>query len=83
MFGPEDRFFNRFAAMARLSPLMPAICGETKLQPVYVGDVADAVMAALGRLDAAGTTYALGGRASGRSANCSTTCCSRRGATGG
>lgn len=61
VFGPEDRFFNRFAAIARLSPLMPAISGETKLQPVYVGDVADAVMAALGRSDAAGTTYALGG----------------------
>ena len=61
VFGPEDRFFNRFAAIARLSPLMPAISGETKLQPVYVGDVADAMMAALGRSDAAGTTYALGG----------------------
>ena len=55
------RFFNRFAAIARLSPLMPVICGETKLQPVYVGDVADAAMAALGRLDSAGATYELGG----------------------
>jgi uncharacterized protein YbjT (DUF2867 family) len=61
VFGPEDRLFNRFAAMARLLPVMPVICGGTRFQPVYVGDVADAVMAALGRADAAGATYELGG----------------------
>jgi uncharacterized protein YbjT (DUF2867 family) len=61
VFGPEDAFFNRFAAMARLSPLMPVISGETRMQPVYVGDVADAAMAALGRADAAGALYELGG----------------------
>ena len=61
VFGPEDHLFNRFAAMARLSPVMPVICGDTKFQPVYVGDVADAVMAALSRPDAAGATYELGG----------------------
>lgn len=61
VFGPEDRFFNRFAALARLSPVMPVIAGATKLQPVYVGDVADAVMAALVRSDAAGALYELGG----------------------
>jgi NADH dehydrogenase len=61
VFGPEDRLFNRFAAMARVLPFMPVICGDTRFQPVYVGDVADAVMAALGRADAAGATYELGG----------------------
>lgn len=62
VFGPEDDFFNRFAAMARLSPALPLIDGgHTKFQPVYVGDVADAAMAAL-RDDAfAGKTYELGG----------------------
>ena len=61
VFGPEDQFFNRFASMARLSPIMPVIAGETRFQPVYVGDVADAAMAALSRDDAAGVTYELGG----------------------
>lgn len=61
VFGPEDRFFNRFAALARLSPVMPVIAGATKFQPVYVGDVADAVLASLTRADAAGKTFALGG----------------------
>ena len=40
MFGPEDQFTNRFAALARMSPVLPLIGGETKMQPVYVGDVA-------------------------------------------
>ena len=61
VFGPEDMLFNRFAAMARMLPLMPVICGDTLFQPVYVGDVADAVMAALARPDAAGAIYELGG----------------------
>lgn len=61
VFGPEDNFFNRFGAMARMMPFMPVIAGATKMQPVYVGDVADAVMAALGRTDAAGSIYELGG----------------------
>ncbi len=61
VFGAEDKFFNRFAAMAQLLPFMPVISGETKMQPVYVGDVADAVMAGLARLDTAGKTYELGG----------------------
>lgn len=61
VFGPEDQFFNRFAALARMAPFMPVICGETRMQPVYVGDVADAVMAALGRRDSAGALYELGG----------------------
>jgi NADH dehydrogenase len=61
VFGPEDAFFNRFAAMAALLPFMPVICGATRFQPVYVGDVADAVMAGLDRQDARGATYELGG----------------------
>jgi NADH dehydrogenase len=61
VFGLEDQFFNRFADMARLLPFMPVISGHTKMQPVYVCDVADAIMAALTRLDAPGQTYELGG----------------------
>ena len=61
VFGPEDAFFNRFAGMAQISPIMPVIAGETRFQPVYVGDVADAAMAALARPDAAGAMYVLGG----------------------
>jgi uncharacterized protein YbjT (DUF2867 family) len=60
--GPRDGFFNRFAAMARLSPVLPLIGGgRTRFQPVYVGDVADAIVAALERDDAPGRTYELGG----------------------
>lgn len=61
VFGPEDNFFNRFAGMARMFPVMPTIAGDTKFQPVYVGDVADASMAALTRADAVGGLYELGG----------------------
>jgi NADH dehydrogenase len=61
VFGPEDQFFNRFAGMARLLPFMPVVSGETKFQPVYVGDVADAVIAAATQDDATGRTYELGG----------------------
>ena len=62
MFGPEDDFFNRFASMARVSPFLPLIGGgETRFQPVFVGDVATAVAdAADGKLRG-GTTYELGG----------------------
>ena len=84
VFGPEDDFFNRFAALARFSPVLPVIgaptfpsfrraegalpfaldffgAGGPKLQPVYVGDVADAVIACLKRPDAEGKTYELAG----------------------
>ena len=61
VFGPEDQFFNRFAAMTPFSPVMPVIAGETRFQPVYVCDVADAVMAGLTRTDTAGEVYELGG----------------------
>lgn len=45
VFGPGDDFFNRFAAMARLLPVMPVVSGATRLAPVHVGDVADAIAA--------------------------------------
>jgi NADH dehydrogenase len=62
VFGPEDQFFNRFAAMAALSPVLPLIGGgETRFQPVYVGDVADAVVKCLTDPATAGRTYELGG----------------------
>jgi NADH dehydrogenase len=61
VFGQEDQFFNRFAAMAQILPIMPVIAGDTKMQPVYVGDVADAIMAALTGADAGGQIYELGG----------------------
>jgi NADH dehydrogenase len=62
VFGPEDDFFNRFAAMARISPFLPLIGGgETRFQPVYVGDVAKAVVAGLEGEARPGTTYELGG----------------------
>ncbi len=61
VFGAEDQFFNRFGAMASLSPALPVISGATRFQPVYVGDVADAVMAALADPAAQGRTFELGG----------------------
>jgi len=62
IFGPEDSFFNRFAAIARLSPALPLIGGgATRFAPVYVGDVAAAVIAALDRDDAPGGIYELAG----------------------
>ena len=84
IFGPEDKFFNLFAGLARLSPVLPVFgCptfpkidlfgdeglvnvdpygdGGTRFQPVYVGDVADAVMRALDDPESRGKTYELGG----------------------
>jgi uncharacterized protein YbjT (DUF2867 family) len=61
VFGAEDQFFNRFGALSQVLPFMPVIAGDTKMQPVYVGDVADAVMAGLMSPDTAGKTFELGG----------------------
>ncbi len=61
VFGPEDQFFNRFASLALISPVMPVIAGSSRFQPVYVGDVADAAMVAIARPDAAGRIFELGG----------------------
>ena len=61
VFGPEDHFANRFAALARLFPALPLIGADTKLQPVYVGDVATAVADAVDGKTKPGATYELGG----------------------
>lgn len=62
VFGPGDGFFNRFGRMAKLLPFLPLIGGgRTRFQPVYVGDVADAVMVALTDPARRGRTYELGG----------------------
>lgn len=64
VFGMGDGFLNRFASMATWSPVLPLIGGgETRFQPVYVGDVAEAVVQAVIRPDVAGQTYELGGPA--------------------
>jgi uncharacterized protein YbjT (DUF2867 family) len=62
VFGPEDDFFNRFAALARMSPVLPLIGGgETKFQPVFVGDVAQAIVKAVEGKTLPGAAYELGG----------------------
>ncbi|MDQ2632225.1 MAG: complex I NDUFA9 subunit family protein [Pseudomonadota bacterium] len=62
VFGPEDRFFNRFADMARYSPALPLIGGgRTKFQPVFVGDVAEAVARSVDGDARGGQIYELGG----------------------
>lgn len=61
VFGREDQFINRFAGMIRMAPVVPLVSGATKFQPVYVGDVASAVSAALIDPSAAGRTFELGG----------------------
>ncbi len=69
VFGPEDEIFNRFAALARLAPVLPvfshglADAGATLFQPIFVGDVAEAVCRILDDPAAAGETYELGGPA--------------------
>jgi NADH dehydrogenase len=64
VFGPEDDFFNRFAAMAQVSPALPLIGGgTTRFQPVYVGDVAKAIARVATAPEAAGQTYELAGPA--------------------
>jgi len=62
VIGPEDGFFNRFAAMTGLAPALPLIGGgKTRFQPVYVGDVADALVACVTRPEHRGRTFELGG----------------------
>lgn len=62
VFGPEDEFFNRFAAMAQMSPMLPLIGGgKTRMQPIYVGDVAAAIVGALEGHAKPGTVYEIGG----------------------
>ncbi|HSO47687.1 MAG TPA: complex I NDUFA9 subunit family protein [Rhizobiaceae bacterium] len=62
VFGPEDDFFNRFGSMATISPFLPLIGGgKTRFQPVFVGDVAEAVALAVDGMVAGGKVYELGG----------------------
>lgn len=62
IFGPEDNFFNQFAALARIAPALPLIGGgQTRFQPVFVGDVAEAIARAIDGQAKSGQTYELGG----------------------
>lgn len=62
IFGSEDKFFNKFAGLAAVSPFLPLIGGgKTKFQPVYVADVAHAIMAAIEKDEAVGQTFEIGG----------------------
>lgn len=62
VFGAEDGFFNRFAAMARLSPVLPLIGGgRTRFQPVFAGDIGEAIAAAIDGAARRGAIYELGG----------------------
>lgn len=61
IFGPDDGFFNLFAGLARMLPVMPVIEGDTRFQPIYVADVADAFAMAVDGQCATGKTYELGG----------------------
>ncbi len=61
IFGQEDDFFNRFATMAQISPVVPLVGANTQFQPVYVGDVAEAVAHAVDGQVARGKIYELGG----------------------
>jgi uncharacterized protein YbjT (DUF2867 family) len=64
VFGPEDNFFNKFAWLARISPVLPLIGGgHTRFQPVFVGDVADAIVKCVADPATRGRTYELGGPA--------------------
>jgi uncharacterized protein YbjT (DUF2867 family) len=61
IFGREDQFINRFAGLIRMLPVVPVFSAETRFQPVFVGDVARAVLAVLADPDASGKTFELGG----------------------
>lgn len=61
IFGPGDRFINRFAGLLRLSPVMPVVGAKVKFQPVYVGDVAEAFVRALESKESIGQRYDLVG----------------------
>jgi NADH dehydrogenase len=62
VFGPEDDFFNRFAALARIAPALPLVGGGvTRMQPVFAGNVAEAIARAVDGDLRAGLIYELGG----------------------
>ena len=61
VYGPEDRFLNTFACLARFTPVLMVPCPDARFQPVYVGDVAQAIVRSLDELDAHGRRYDLAG----------------------
>jgi uncharacterized protein YbjT (DUF2867 family) len=61
VFGPEDHFLNTFACLARFSPLLMVPSPDARFQPVYVGDVAEAIVTSLGDVGAHGRSYDLAG----------------------
>jgi uncharacterized protein YbjT (DUF2867 family) len=61
MFGPDDQLTNRFAALARMLPVLPVVGADTKMQPAYVGDVATAVAEAVDGKTRPGAIYEIGG----------------------
>ena len=61
VFGPEDDFFNRFAALARIAPALPLPGGHTRFQPVFAGDIGEAIAKAVDGQAKPGATYELGG----------------------
>jgi len=62
VFGPEDKFFNTFASLAQFSPVLPLVGGgKTKFAPIYVGDVAKAIVKALELNNSEPKIYELGG----------------------
>jgi uncharacterized protein YbjT (DUF2867 family) len=61
IFGPNDRFFNRFAQLLRVSPVLPLACASAKFQPVFVGDVTKAIIGSLTNRSTFGVRYDLGG----------------------
>ena len=62
VFGPEDDFFNRFAALARISPILPLIGGgHSRFQPIYVGDLASAIANVAKNVESRSTLYEIGG----------------------
>ncbi len=61
IFGPGDSFFNRFAQLLRISPVLPLACARSQFSPVFVGDVVEAMALTLTRADYYGKTLELGG----------------------
>ena len=61
VFGPEDEFFNRFAGLMSMAPIVPVFASKTKFQPIFVGDVASAISQSLAGKASPGTIYELGG----------------------
>jgi len=61
IFGPNDAFFNQFVDLLRMAPVMPIACGDSKLQPVYIGDVCSSMIATINDPDAIGQSVDLAG----------------------